>query len=535
MRFQDTSQKGKAMKIHAPYTIDGHPVLGTYGSTDLESLELVNETGMNLVFGGLNLLNPDTPEGRFCHEHGIKVIYSLAGHVHGRPRLSDAITATQTEIPIAAGNPLPGPGLVQIEEELIRYREASPAALTGCARGAEGTEPGTHRGGIILSWPEPIAESVAEVKDSPNLFGYYVLDDTPGNALSALKVLYKIAKSVDENGHPVCGGFSGATTLHNFGPGVADVIMMYFYPFLRTGYERTMTSFDVQWMLTEARKQVPGVPFFGIYQAFWGGTWNQQHPLTAREIREQMEDFVRDGASGLVAFYVSSRGPGAELNGWNTQENLCKEIRDICGEIRTTGGLSVPREPDSMAKARIQPTGFWEHPHEVPGMVPAWHIIAPFDDKEGAMLEAMFPPDREIDLKAKYPGKGLMAEWLTHRTVAGSIGLLELYGDGEYLSNAVAYATCTVTSPRAQDVQMRFSSDDDAIVWFGDSKVWRHDGPRGVHLDSDIVPVTLPSGETHIRVKVYNRAGPWGFFMRFTDRSGKPLGGLQFSPMPDDT
>ena len=81
---------------------------------------------------------------------------------------------------------------------------------------------------------------------------------------------------------------------------------------------------------------------------------------------------------------------------------------------------------------------------------------------------------------------------------------------------------------------MRFSSDDDASVWFGDNEVWRHDGPRGVHLDSDVVPVTLPSGETHIRVKVYKRAGPWGFFMRFTDRSGKPLGGLQFSSMPDD-
>ena len=516
------------MKLHPAYTINGKAVLGTYGRTDPEALALVKETGMNLVFGGAELLDTRGAAGKFCLDNGIKVMYSLTGHVYGRPSLSDDINESQAEIPIHAGAPLPPPGAVRIEDELIRYREATPAALVGCERGSEGTTAAAHRAGIILLWPEPLVEEVAKAQASPNLFGYYVLDDSPGNALSALRGMYRTVKRIDTGNRPLCGGYSGATTLHNFAPDAADILMLYHYPILKTGYERTMTSYDTQWMLMEARERAPGVPFFGIYQAFWGGDWNKQEPLTPAELREQMEDFVREGASGLIAFYVSpDDGP---LGGWNLDRDLRRAVRDVNHEILSTGGLRVSPQPDEMAQARFQPTGYWVHPREVPGIVPAWHVLAPFDDAERKKLDATFPPDREINLDASYAGKGRTIRWMTHRTVGGAIGLVELYGEMERLSHCVAYATCTVTSPRERDVQMRFSSDDAAIVLFNGRRVWRHDGPRGVHWDSDVVPVRLEAGETRILVKVYNGTGQWGFFMRFTDADGKPLANLGFSP-----
>jgi len=533
------------------YAINGNPVLGTYGQTDLEALALVKDAGMNLVFGPAELLDTSTERGKFCFDNGIKVMYGIAGHVHGRPSLSDDMTATQTEIPIRAGAPLPPPGAVrrlrpvQIDDELVGYREATACALLGCERGADGTAPAPHRAGTILFWPEPLEREIARVYASPNLFGYYVIDDSPGNALSALRGMYRTVKRLDpgraqrdsgvtrqrHQSHPLCGGYSGATTLHNFAPDAADILMLYHYPLLKAGYDRTMTSYDTQWMLTAARTRAPGVPFFGIYQAFWGGEWNQQQPLTPAQLREQMEDFVREGACGLIAFYLAPNdGP---LGGWNLEGDLRRTIRDANREILTTGGLNVAPEPDDMARGRFQPTGHWVRPRAVPGIVPAWHVLAPFEDEEGKKLDATFAPERELDLHGSYPGKGRTIRWMIHPTAAGAVGLVELYGEPEHLAHCVAYATCTVSSPREQDVQMRFSSDDDALVWFNGRQVWRHDGPRGVHWDSDVVAVKLPAGETRILVKVYNEVGQWGFFMRFTDAAGKPIDSLGFSPLPE--
>jgi hypothetical protein len=519
------------MKLHPAYTINGKPVLGTYGRTDLEALALAKEAGMNLVFGGADLLDASTARGKFCLDNGIKVMYPLTGHIYGRPSLSDGVSANQTEIPIHAGAPLPGPGLVQIDHELIRYRESTRAALLGCERGADGTSSAPHRAGLILFWPEPLAAEVADVTDSPNLFGYYVLDDSPGPALSALRAIYRIVKRTDRSDRPVCGGYSGATTLHNFAPDAADVLLLYHYPVLKTGYDRAMTSVETQWMLMEARGRAPGVAFFGIYQAFWGGEWNKQQPLTAAEVREQMEDFVREGASGLIAFYLAP--DEGSLGGWNLDEKMRRVIREVNQEIVGTGELTISAESGELARRRFQPTGHWVHPREVPGVVPAWHVVAPFADTEGKMLDAVFPPEREVGLDARYRGEGRTIRWMTHRAVGGAIGLVELYGPAEYLAQCVAYAACTITSPCERHVQMRFSCDDDAIVWLNQRQVWRHDGPRGVHWDSDVVPVCLPAGDSRILMKVYNRGGQWGFFMRFTDLDGKPLDNLTFSPMPE--
>ena len=56
--------------------------------------------------------------------------------------------------------------------------------LLNCRRGSDGTKPASHREGVILFWPEACAAEVARVKNSPNLYGYYVLDDSPGDAVS---------------------------------------------------------------------------------------------------------------------------------------------------------------------------------------------------------------------------------------------------------------------------------------------------------------------------------------------------------------
>jgi hypothetical protein len=523
----------KTMKIHKAFSIDGNPVCGTFGARTLEDLRVAGEAAMNMVFGPRSFLDASTPEGRFCFESGMKVTCSIAGHIHGRPRLSRPIGPGETEIPISNGKPLPGPAIVQVDDELIAYEDATPEGLLRCSRGCDDTEPSSHELSTILFWPQPLREEIAAIKDSPNLWGYWVLDDTPGYALSAMRALYGTLKDVDDGGHAVVGGYSGATTLRNFGPGTCDMMAFYYYPLFRDYYDRSMNSYDTQWILTDARRRVPGIPFMGIYQAFWEPEGslrgvNKLGPLTPREVREQTEDFVREGASAIVGFAMLGSG-SRDFRGWESNGPLRQELKAINEEIRETGGIRIHREPRYMARARIQPRGFYRLPRDVPGMVPAFHVIGPFD-AEGGSLDTAFPPDRRVDLEESYQGKGMEVAWRMYRAHSGTLGFVEIFGHPDFLKECTAYATFSFSVRRRTAAQIRFGSDDDGLIRLNAKEVWRFIGYRGVHFDSDVIPVNLDKGENRILVKVFNREGPWGFLLRFTDPEGRPLEGLTFSP-----
>jgi hypothetical protein len=515
------------MRLHTPYTVDGQPILGTYAASTLDDLKLVKEVGMNCVIGNRDMLNPETEVGGYLKDNGIKTLHHLTHYLYGMPALGDRVDPEQDEIPLSTRNakPLRSPGVVQVDDELIWYTEYTPQALKGCERGCEGTDPASHDEGIILFTPDDCAREIKAVRKSPNLLGYYVLDDSPGDALSALKGMYRVIWNND--GGPdhrmVCAGYGSGGSLCNFAPDVCDMMLIYWYPVEASGYDRLMISREVQWMMTEARSRVHGMPFVGVYQAFWGDG-GAVEPSPA-QVRQQAEDFVREGASGLVAFACSI---GKSFSGWSASKPIQDELRKIHGEVIETGGLELPPQPPEMAGARVQEIGFWEKPRTIEGLVPSAMVVGPFDDSEEAILASSFPPEDELDFEATYVGKFGPAHWIRRQTVSGWIGLGEIYGDQRQTSHCVAYATFTVESPKKQKALLKMGSDDDVLAWLDGEEVWRHEGTRGVNRDQDAVPVTLGKGENRFLLKVCNRIGMWGFVVRFTDEKGRPLGGLQF-------
>jgi len=521
------------MKLHETrWAVRGKPILGTYtaGPDKLEVLRHVRDAAMNVALGGETELDPETPEGAFCLENGIQILHHLTQFVYHGVRLRDAVTPEQTAIPLyfAGDRPAQDSRVVQLDDEIVHYDEMTDAGLVGCRRGCDGTQAAAHREGVTLFWPRACAAEVERAKDSPNLFGYYVLDDSPGDAVSALRALYQTVQKADPGGrHPVCAGYGDAGSIINFAPGVCDIMLIYWYPVSADGYDRERTSVEVQRMLTTARSRVPGVPFAGVYQAF-DGTPHQtgQGVPTGEQLREQLEDFVREGACGLVAFLCS----GAGLSGWADLPELASVLKQAHEEILATGGLEVRPETEAMKRNRLQPIGHWETPRPVPGVVPAWYVLGPFEDVEGKRLDAVFPPDQGVDLDASYPTKFGAARWRVRETTCGVLGLSNFYGAHRSVENCLDYAVCDVTSPAEQKVQMRIGSDDDACLRLNGAEVYRFEGVRGVEYDQDVVPVTLPAGTSRIEAKIYNRAGMWGLFMRFTDLDGRPLEGLQFSP-----
>ena len=534
------------MKLHVPYTadgtpllVDGQPVLGTYVAQDVEALKHVRDIGMNVVIGDLADLDPDSDTGKFCLNNGIKILYHMTKHVYGKPRLNDAIDSEQTTIPILYlgvdidslpdGGTIPASGTVLLDDERVSYEARTKTELLNCRRGHDGTVPADHSSGTFLFYPDECAADVEAVKDSPNLWGYYTLDDSPGDALSALRGIYRTIKRVDGHSHPVCAGYGSAGALLNFGPETCDAMLLYWYPNSDAGHDRHLTSGEVQWMLATARSRVPGIPFIGVYQAFDGGGETKAVP-NAEEFRQQLDDFVREGACGLIAFLCSHKG----LNGWANHDHMRQVLTDVHAEIRATGGLTIPPESDDMAQRRVQPIGHWDTPKEVPGVVPAWYVIAPFDDVDGKMLDANFPPDETIDLAGVYDGKSGPVRWIKRFTCGGVLGLGELFGPHSYTSGCMAYATCTVWNTSERQVRMYVCTDDDGIVYLNGTEVFRHEGERGVKRDADMVELMLPAGDSRLLVKDYNRKGMWGFFVRFADTDGKPLAGLRFSPEVGD-
>lgn len=506
-----------------PWNPAGKPILGTYNADRLEDLERVRAIGMNVVLGGHEELDPATPLGAYCLENGIKVLPHVTSHVYHGVTLREPITAGQTTIPIRHAHRFMDRAsrVIQLDEELIRYGSMTETELLDCERGHGGTAPAPHHENMILFWPEPCRAEIESIKDSPNLFGYYVLDDSPGDANSALRAMYKIIKEIDPD-RPVCAGFGDAGSIANFGPGVCDILFIYWYPVSTNTYDRARTALETQLILAEVRSRVPGIPFVGIYQAFDGrpASTGQGAP-TADQLREQLEDFVREGASGLVAYTCHHE----LIPGWADIEALGATIAAAHAEIAETGGLRVRPEPGGMQRARLQPRGYWEQPQPMPGFVPAWRVAAPFDAPAG--LDTVLPPDAGIDFNAVYDVRHGRAGWRTRESTSGVLGLSHRF---ESQKGAIAYAVCDITSPVAQPVQMRLSTDDDAVVLLNGEEIYRFSGSRGIEFDQDVVPIDLPAGPSRLVVKIHNRAGIWGFFMRFTDAEGTPIENLRFDP-----
>ena len=521
------------VKLHPlPWQVNGQPLLGTYasGTDKLEELKKIHAVGMNLVLGDEGELDPTTAEGAYCLAHGIKVLHHLTNTIYHGVKLAEPISSEQKDIPLHFDNSLvkQTSHFVQIDDELICYERMMDTRLIGCQRGYGGTRPTVHQEGVILFWPQDCAIQIDRVKNSPNLFGYYVLDDSPGDAVSALRALYQTVQKADPGGrHPVCAGFGDAGSLVNLAPGVCDIMLIYWYPVSTKQYERERTSQEVQRMLTSARSRVPGIPFVGVYQAFDGSIAKTgQGVPTPEQLREQLEDFVREGASGLIAFISHA----ASLPGWADRPELERVIGQANREIIETGGLRVQPETESMRRDRLQPQGFWSEPKPLFGIVPAWYVLAPFPDTLHALLDARFPPDDSLDLNAIYSVKFGKAGWRRWKSTCGVLGITSLFGSHRMVQNCLAYALCEVTSPAEQAVQLRFCSDDDATIRLNGKEVYRFEGVRGLEYDKEVVPLLLPAGKSRFMIKVYNRAGMWGLYMRFTDPQGRPVKNLQFWP-----
>lgn len=173
------------------------------------------------------------------------------------------------------------------------------------------------------------------------------------------------------------------------------------------------------------------------------------------------------------------------------------------------------------------------------GFLMDWYLIGPFDAHGMKGFTTTYPPEKQVDLKAKYAGQdGRPLRWVRYRVrepgprgSARHIALVNLrerdaLGDAD---DAVAFAYTEVIAPAARAVEFRGAADDNFTIWVNGKRAFGFEEYRnGVRFDRHRFRVRLHAGRNTVLVKVIqspaNAEPNWEFLLRVVDDTGKGVG-----------
>lgn len=158
-----------------------------------------------------------------------------------------------------------------------------------------------------------------------------------------------------------------------------------------------------------------------------------------------------------------------------------------------------------------------------------WNLAGPFPAADMNDLLTAYPPEKEIDLAKKYPGKN-GAEFGWRVVKADPNGYLALDKLVQPNENVLVYGLGYVLSPDDREAYVLLGSDDGVRVWVNDALVHSNPAYRGAEPDQDRFPVKLKKGWNKVLVKVLQGSGGFGLYFRFAD----PKGELRWALRPEE-
>lgn len=168
------------------------------------------------------------------------------------------------------------------------------------------------------------------------------------------------------------------------------------------------------------------------------------------------------------------------------------------------------------------------------GFLKNWHVIAAFEFAKGDGFDAVYPPEKEINLEGSYPGKLIdeipaPAKWqpLTLGKGEKRVDFNKAFAP---VKEVVGYAVTTFDSDEAQDVELRWGSPNATKVWVNGNlvasdKVYH----AGDNFDQYTAKTKLKPGENTILVKLVQNeqtqswTNVWHFDLRVCDHLGTAI------------
>lgn len=163
------------------------------------------------------------------------------------------------------------------------------------------------------------------------------------------------------------------------------------------------------------------------------------------------------------------------------------------------------------------------------GFLVAWKLIGPFDNTELKGFDVAYPPERELNFTATYPGKSGEIKW-QEAVSKDEYGVVDLRKEQDHHKGAITYAASTFNSARPQQVEVRLGTPNAWKLWVNGELVFARDEyHRGKQLDQYRVPVTLKAGENTILLKVCQNeqtedwAQDWEYQLRICNAAGAAI------------
>jgi putative membrane-bound dehydrogenase-like protein len=142
-----------------------------------------------------------------------------------------------------------------------------------------------------------------------------------------------------------------------------------------------------------------------------------------------------------------------------------------------------------------------------------WHIVGPFDNGMGdAGLDQVFGPEKEINLKASYPGKLGPVAW--RKVKPDDKGYVDLQAFlAPNSDEVVSYLYREVESPAEQEAVVQLGTDDCAKLWINGKLVYTNRQHRAAAPEQESVKVKLQKGRNPLLLKITNGNGGHGFYL----------------------
>ena len=150
----------------------------------------------------------------------------------------------------------------------------------------------------------------------------------------------------------------------------------------------------------------------------------------------------------------------------------------------------------------------------LPDLGGKWLHAGPFDFSGDAAFDTPLPPDKAIDLAAKYAGKDkAVVRWLPFDKfeLGKVVDLQQLYP--EATTNAAAFLLHEFESKSAFTLPLSLGSDDTLTVYFNGERLLHGNYNRAAVPDSDRVELKVKAGKNRLVLKVGQYAFDWGVYV----------------------
>ncbi len=163
------------------------------------------------------------------------------------------------------------------------------------------------------------------------------------------------------------------------------------------------------------------------------------------------------------------------------------------------------------------------------GFLMKWNVIGPFDNTKRAGFDTVFPPEKEINLQATYPGKTGDVHWQPFESQQ-DYGKIDFNKPLGMLKEVTAYATTVFDSTEERDAELRMGCKDGWKIWLNGALVFgRDEYHRGQKMDQYKLKCHLKKGPNVILVKccqneqTENWTVEWEYQLRVCDATGTAI------------